>query len=229
MSVIVIEIDAVRCTRKLRNEAGVLEDRELQMNADAFFRPLQRTVRGKFDFSRALDPHARMKSFDLPPIPGQRLALDLKSKQGKLIEPLRDEAHEAVLRRIKAFLAKQAVSVPVRADLPLADALGLEVAEQTWDLSQQRLTTPYDVPTWCYWMHHLVKGGHGRLVSGEFPKKLEGQPTKRFDGQDRRVDPVVEMQRQERAYRYAMMSDTQRAAYDKMMAELREEDKHFKL
>ena len=72
------------------------------LNESVLFLPLARKIRGRLDFER-LNQEWALKVWDRwgrQPIPGQRLQLDTKTGAAKLVEPLREEGHETLGKRI---------------------------------------------------------------------------------------------------------------------------------
>ncbi len=211
MSTIAVEIDG-RGSRSIRNDDAQLEEREVDLNVNWFFRPLQFSLRGKFDMSRAIDNNARAKSYSAPIVPGQRLILDIDKRTGTIIEPLRDEANAHIVKRIGRFLGH-----PIKV---LLEDDPLQVGPRE---TVRELTDPRDVPTWLYWIRRGVESGCCRIISGKLPDKIEGKPRKVFNGHEPYEDPVIEMTRQQQALAYATMTPDQRTAYDRKLAELREQ------
>ncbi|MEQ8790252.1 MAG: hypothetical protein RIC55_28410 [Pirellulaceae bacterium] len=122
-------------------------------NEALHFRPLQRSIRGRFDMNRIGEPMARVAATKWPtPIPSQRLGIDANGN-GYLIEPLHDIAHAPTREKI--------------------DKTGkaLEPARQTFD--------NIDLCTWAFWLRRAVEGGLARVVSGKLPE-VEGTPRMNF-------------------------------------------------
>jgi hypothetical protein len=124
-------------------------------NSNLYFRPLQRAIRGRFDWNRIREPQARLKAHEWPlPIPPQRLGIDAEGN-GYLTEPLHDEEHAAIRERIEDKLGQK-----------------LEPARQTFPAAH--------LPTWLYWLKRAVESGIARLVHGQLPTEIEGTPKKNF-------------------------------------------------
>ena len=125
-----------------------------QHNENLYFRPLQRSVRGRFDLNRIGEPTARMKSVDFPhPIPSQRIGIEADGS-GYITEPLHDAEHAALRERIE----KQGKKLPPKCE--------------TFD--------DVDLPTWLYWIKRAVESGVAKVVGGQLPKHIDGTPKLNF-------------------------------------------------
>jgi hypothetical protein len=123
-------------------------------NERLMFPPLQRSLRGRFDVNRVLEPEARRLSNKIPTaIPGMRLSADLATGECAVIEAIHED------RPLKARLA---------ASRPVEFAPEREVAQNA------------HLPTWLYWMKRAVESGVARIVRGELPQRIEGEPQKNF-------------------------------------------------
>jgi hypothetical protein len=123
-------------------------------NDNLLFAPIQRRVRGRFDYLRVNEQKARALVDNFPQgIPGQRLRLNVNAKEGELIEPLREEAHAVTGERVRALHG------------------ALPPHEKFKDAH---------VPTWLYWMKRAVESGNAKLVHGKFPAVIPGQPQLNF-------------------------------------------------
>jgi len=119
------------------------------------FRPLGRNVRGRFDLTRETEPLAMMKRNEYPlPIPSQRLGLDLESGEGYVAEPLHDIEHTAV----RDVIERRGFKLPV----------------------DREAFAAVHVPTWLFWIRRAVESGLARVVKGELPATIEGEPQKSF-------------------------------------------------
>jgi hypothetical protein len=124
-------------------------------NENLFFRPLGRTVRGRFDLNLVKEPLARMKVVDWPqPIPGQRIGVDPVAGEGYIAEPLHDDEHRAARERIAA----RGQSLP-----PAREAF-----------------PAVDVATWLWWLKTAVERGLARIVKGELPATIKGPVQRSF-------------------------------------------------
>jgi hypothetical protein len=131
---------------------------ELEIDGPAneclMFRPLERNIRGRLDFTRVREPLAMIESTKWPkPIPSQRLGID-PAGVGYLLEPLHD-AENAVL---KEKITKQGKR--------------LEPAVQTFE--------NINLPTWFFWIQRAVESGIAKVVKGELPEKIDGKPRINF-------------------------------------------------
>ncbi len=119
------------------------------------FRPLQRRVRGRFDYYRDSEPMAKVAGGEEPnPIPGQRIGFDTDTGTGFILEPLHEPEFRAIRERIEA---KGFRLPPEREEFPQADAA-----------------------TWLYWLAGAVKAGLAKVVDGKLPEKINGKPRLNF-------------------------------------------------
>ena len=143
-------------------------------NQGVYFLPLRQTLRGRLDWSRVPQRdvgrlHAWVQA---GPIPGLHLGLDLETGTGYIVDPLvaESEHHRAVLDRI--------------------DREGMKIP------SEAREKIQCHPATWAYWLERLVDDGQARLIRGEWPRDLEGDPQREFgvyrprDPADRLADAV---------------------------------------
>ncbi len=125
-----------------------------QHNEALHFRPLQRSIRGRFDFMRIGEPMAKVKATEWPtPIPSQRLGIE-PDGTGYVVEPLHDEEFAPIKEKIEKLGMK------------------LEPALQTFK--------GIDLPTWLFWIKQAVESGIAKVVSGKLPDKIDGKPRKTF-------------------------------------------------
>lgn len=123
-------------------------------NECLMFRPLQRSIRGRFDLNRVGEPMARMKSVEWPqPIPSQRLGIDADGS-AYILEPLHDDEHAAIRERIE----RQGMKLPPECE--------------TFD--------DVDLPTWLFWIKRAVDSGIAKVVAGQLPKVIDGTPKMNF-------------------------------------------------
>ncbi|MBI2480292.1 MAG: hypothetical protein HYV60_17160, partial [Planctomycetia bacterium] len=124
-------------------------------NEALHFRPIRRNVRGRFDLTRETEPLAMMKRGEFPlPIPSQRLGLDLETCEGYVAEPMHDAEHTA----IRDVIERRGFRLPVaREAFPAVH-----------------------VPTWLHWIKRAVDSGLAKIVKGELPSVIEGEPQKSF-------------------------------------------------
>ena len=123
-------------------------------NEALLFRPLQRSVRGRFDMMRMGEPMARVKATDWPtPIPSQRLGIDADGN-GFLCEPLHDDEYVVLKEKIES------------------QGMRLEPAIQEF--------LDIDVATWQFWLKSAVDSGLAKIVRGKLPDKIDGKPRMNF-------------------------------------------------
>lgn len=122
-------------------------------NANLHFRPLMRSVRGKFDFSRMGEPLARVKGAEWPVIPSQRIGIT-PDGVGYLIEPIHAPEHAALKEKIERAGMK------------------LEPAMQEFE--------GIDQPSWLWWLRNAVQAGCARVVSGKLTDQINGPVRKNF-------------------------------------------------
>jgi hypothetical protein len=138
------------------------------------FRPLQRRVRGRFDYYRDSEPMAKVVGGEEPnPIPGQRIGYDTDTGTGFISEPLHEPEFRAIRERIEA---KGFRLPPEREEFKDADAA-----------------------TWLFWLAGAVKAGLAKVVDGKVPDKITGKPRLNFitaetDGPTDRLAAAVERQ-----------------------------------
>ena len=131
---------------------------ELEIDGPAneclMFRPLERNIRGRLDFTRVKEPLAMIESTKWPkPIPSQRFGIE-PDGTGYLLKPLHDEEN-AVL---KEKITKQGKR--------------LEPALQVFE--------KIDVATWLFWIQRAVESGIAKVTKGTVPEKIEGKPRVNF-------------------------------------------------
>lgn len=116
------------------------------LNENLSFRPLQKTLRGRFDWQRCGDPEALRlgMSFGGVPIPGQRIQFDADAGKAAIVEPLHDTEHAALAEKIKSKGFKLA---PAREEFANLDA-----------------------NTWAFWISRAIECGLAKLVSGKLPE-----------------------------------------------------------
>lgn len=133
-------------------------------NRSLYFAPLNRVVRGAFDFNKVAEPSARLVSSRWPqPIPGQRIGIDPKSGEAWVSDPLHDPGHQATREAIE----RRGNRLPPARE----EFQGVHVA------------------SWLHRMQAAVNAGCAKLVKGQFPDKLPGKPIESFLMPDR-PDPA---------------------------------------
>lgn len=135
-------------------------------NANLYFRPLKRKLRGRFDLHRVKDSTAMKSAAKWPdPIPGQRLSLDFEARTAVIRDPLHDPDQAANRRRIE----QEGVALP-----PAAQVIA-----------------NVDVATYRHWMQRAVESGVARVVAGEF-RTVDGKPQTVFFSTPR-ADPTADL------------------------------------
>ena len=123
-------------------------------NENLHFRPLQRSIRGRFDMMRVGEPMAKVKASEWPtPLPSQRLGIDADGA-GFIAEPLHEPQHTPIREKIEKR------------------GLKLEPALQTFE--------GIDTPTWMFWLKRAVESGLAKVVSGKLPDRIDGKPKTNF-------------------------------------------------
>ncbi|MCH8043487.1 MAG: hypothetical protein IID44_07190 [Planctomycetes bacterium] len=111
------------------------------------FLPLQKRVRGRFDFARETEPQAGVMRGEWPqPIPGQIIGID--GAMGYIREPLHDEEHADAKEKI--------------------ESRGMKLPDEREEFDS------IDVVTWAFWLQRAVDAGLARIISGTMPK-IEGE------------------------------------------------------
>lgn len=122
-------------------------------NDNLHFRPLQRSIRGRFDMMRIPEPMARVKAQGWPPIPGQILGID-PSGTAFIREVLHEAEHAAIKEKIEKM------------------GMRLEPPVQTFE--------NIDVPSFLWWARQAVESGVATVVSGKLPEQIHGPVRKNF-------------------------------------------------
>lgn len=117
-------------------------------NANLFFGPLARRIRGRWELSRATEfdrDAGKLTDRYSEPIPGQRIGIDLDIGEGYIVEPLHDDQYAAMRQRIQKTNR-------------------LEPARQSFKAVH--------VPTWLFWLNRAVDANHAKLLEGKFPEGI---------------------------------------------------------
>ena len=125
-------------------------------NEQLRFRPLQRSIRGRFDMARLNEPMSATRAKEWPmPIPSQRLGID-PDGSGYIAEPL----HEAEYAPLREKIERG----------------GMRLEEEVQHFEGIHL------PSWLYWMARAVECGLARVTKGNLPKAedVQGEPRKNF-------------------------------------------------
>jgi hypothetical protein len=164
-------------------------------NANLFFLPANRTIRGRFDFARDAEPMAKVLTQEFPRgVPGQRLVLDLDAGEAHLVESLHFPEHKDVRKAV----------------------------EKRWGIGPERETfkvPPEDAPTWLYWLKRAVDAGTARLLSGTLPDKVEGKVKKTVISLPQRRDPKDELIQKLTAILYASLPESKRAQVEALLSD----------
>jgi hypothetical protein len=140
-------------------------------NCDLFFPPLNRSLRGRFEFRRIPEPKAAMLAAQWPEteIPGQRVEIDSATGKAAVVDPLYEARHEATRRK--------------------AEKAG-------WTLGPAREEIEaVDVSAWLRWIKRAVDSGLARVVQGTLPEKLP-EVKKSSRGSDPRDAELAELRRE---------------------------------
>lgn len=126
------------------------------LNENLSFRPLQRAIRGRFDWQRCGDPEALRlgMAFGGVPIPGQRIVFDPDKKTATIQEPLHDAEHAALAEKIKSRGFK----------LPPA----------------REYIEGCDPDTWAFWINRAVECNLAKLIAGRVPEFDESKARRDF-------------------------------------------------
>lgn len=160
-------------------------------NADLFFPPMQRPIRGRLDFLRVKEKEARGLMDSYPQgIPGQRIAFDDASGEGAIVEPLQLPEHAAV----KSKLEKLGYGIPPA-------------------------TEPIEKPhreTWLFWLKRAVESGHARLTKGKIPEGDFPNARRRFFSADPEPDPRDATIQKLTALLYAKLTPAEKKTFDEI-------------
>lgn len=125
-----------------------------QHNENLRFRPLQRSIRGRFDFMRMGEPMAKVHAQNWPQaIPSQRLGIDADGV-GYVEETLHRDEFAALREKI--------------------EHQGFKLEPKVARFEGVHL------PSWYYWIQRAVKCGLAKVTKGEVPTKIDGEPIKNF-------------------------------------------------
>ncbi len=124
-------------------------------NQSLHFRPLGRTIRGRFDPRRLVDPGPLLHRFP-DGVPGQRIEIDFEKKTGAILEPLQDAEFKRIRGEVDAITRGRRIP---------------EAREEFADI---------DVCTWHYFLKSAVDYGAARVVSGTMPDHVPGTPQLAF-------------------------------------------------
>lgn len=162
-------------------------------NSCAYFRPLDRSVRGRFMLSRVKEPTAMSFRDRIPEdVAGQTIGIDTDTGTGYLMEPLHQD------ERVKAYAAKRGKR--------------LEPARQEF--------AGVEVNAWLFWMRRLVDSGLARVVNGKLPETVEYDPPPRFGKQPKRGNARLReifQRHPDVAAQYSAWTKDQRTAWEQLV------------
>lgn len=138
------------------NRKGIIMVKAVEIEVDGsrnenlIFAPLQRSIRGRFDFLRVPEASGKVKASDWPGvIPSQRLGID-PDGCGYITEPLHDESHKAIKEKIEK------AGMKLEPDLATFEGI--------------------DLPTWFFWIKQAVESGLAKVVKGKLLDHIDGKP-----------------------------------------------------
>ena len=138
---------------------------DVDRNRNLYFVPLDRAIRGRFDWRRVADkngPELRDR-WGEEPLPGQTISLDLAKGEGAILEPLCSRAE--IKKRVET---------------------------RGESLSAERQSfTDINPKEWLYWLKAAVKAGKAKLLRGEIPENVDYKP-KRFGEVKTTTDRLTE-------------------------------------
>lgn len=136
-------------------EQNVIEiEADAPHNACVRFRPTQSSIRGRWDWSRCgIELQRLAGNWGGQSIPGQRIAFNMDTNRAAVLDPLHEDAHEALREKI------------VKAGYKLPPKVQEHEAQ--------------DKNTWLFWMQRLVTEGLAKLVRGKFPEDIDPDTAKR--------------------------------------------------
>ena len=119
-------------------------------NEQLYFRPLGRSIRGRFEFQRVGEPMASVVATSWPSaIPSQIIGID-PSGDGYIVEPLHNDEHAATKDQIEKQGMKLEPKITMFEDI--------------------------DRVTWQFWLKAAVESGIAKVVSGRLPDEITGTP-----------------------------------------------------
>lgn len=138
---------------------------DIERNRNLYFVPIDRQVRGRFDWRRVADKHGPelRDQWGEEPLPGQTISLDLDSGKGAILEPLAS---------VKEF--KKCV----------------EDRRETLAPARQEFAN-INPSAWLYWIKAAVETGKAKLLKGTLPPKVDYKPA-RFGESRSTTDRLLE-------------------------------------
>lgn len=134
-------------------------------NASVLFHPLMKPLRGRWLDSRIPSGMGEGQSHvrDIKDVPGQRIALDVQSKKGRVFDPIGDPEYQQLRVEIRQKWMTGSSMQPV------LQTPAEPIPEQEYNLTQEQ------VATWWYWMKRLCDEKQCRHVAGSWGKQPEGR------------------------------------------------------
>lgn len=124
-------------------------------NEHMVFRPLLRTIRGRFDLLRCRDPKAMELRTKYPvPIPGLCIVLNVDKASAVIVDPLHGPACKPIRERI--------------------EARGLKLGPEREEFQNVA------VNDWAFWLKRAVDAGIAKVVSGTWPEIDAAKARKNF-------------------------------------------------
>lgn len=152
--------------RKVLMTTSVIEiEVDVARNRNLYFVPIDRNVRGRFDWRRVADKHGPelRDQWGEEPLPGQTISLDLETGNGAIVEPL-------------AAIPESRKRVEIRRE-------SLAPARQEFE--------NINPAAWLYWIKAAVEAGKARLLKGTLPETVDHKPA-RFGEQKSTTDRLLE-------------------------------------
>ena len=127
-------------------------------NSDVLFSPANVNLRSRILPSRLYGAPPQYQKFSMSGIPGQRIHLNAKKREGRITDTLADDENKQLLEDLKTFRAQL--------DPPKYDSDPVD------EIVKKNLTEE-DVATWLFWMVRLVEREEAELVQGKLPSIKE--------------------------------------------------------
>ncbi|MGE3313999.1 MAG: hypothetical protein AB7O26_02705 [Planctomycetaceae bacterium] len=138
---------------------------DVARNRNLYFVPIDRNVRGRFDWRRVADKHGPelRDQWGEEPLPGQTISLDVENQSGAILEPL-----AAVPEFKKRVEARRESLAPARQEFANVNPAA-----------------------WLYWIKAAVEAGKARLLKGKLPETIDYKPA-RFGEPQSTTDRLLE-------------------------------------
>lgn len=153
----------------------------VEIEADAgqgravFFPPLQRAVRGRLVIGQCPEADGGLMRTWSAPVPGMVIGLTADGV-GFLRDPLAPEAARSVVVEVAGV---QGGPRPVIVQDESANRTRVEKAGLRLGPAREEFPGA-DVPTWMWWMKRCVEAGLARVISGQLPETISGNPKRSF-------------------------------------------------